>query len=404
MSPMRKRVLIWLAVAGLLGAGLFVAFRPQPVAVDLVTIEPAPMAVTVSEEGRTQVHDMYVLSAPVSGRVQRIDAHAGDRVVAGETVLARIEPSEPGLLDPRTEAEAQAAVRAAESALALAQAEVRQAAADQEFAQSDWQRAGELVANGTISRRDFDEAERSYKSTTAGLATARAALQVRMFELEQARARLMAPSGARRPYDDCECVPITAPVSGQVMQIGNPSSRTVSAGEPLMEIGDSRHLEIIADFLSADAVRISPGQEVIINDWGGDRPLAGRVRLVEPFGFTKISALGIEEQRVNVTIDFVSGLEKRQRLGHGYQVEVQVVLWESGAVLAVPLTALFRQGEDWAVFVSLDGKARLRAVKVGHRNGLVAEVLQGLNRGDRVLAHLSDRIHDGSAITQREAN
>jgi HlyD family secretion protein len=402
MTAMNKRIVIWTVLAGLVASALMLAFRPQPVAVDLTTVQPGTMVVMVAEEGFTRVHDMYELSAPVAGRVKRIEVHVGDAVVAGETVLAQIEPGDPTLLDPRSEAQARAALQTAESALVLAQAEVKQAEAEMEFAESEWRRSNDLVAKGTISRRDFDNADRGHKAGKAALDTARAALQMRMFELDQARAQLLSPAEARAPHEDCDCVPITAPVSGRVMRILNPSARVVASGEPLLEIGNPGDLEIIVDFLSADAVLIRPGQTVIIEGWGGPEPLAGRVRVVEPFGFTKVSALGIEEQRVNVTIDFVGPAEQRERLGHGYQVEARVVLWEAESVLTVPLTALFRTDEGWAVFVEEDGRSRARPVQLSQRNGLVAEVVEGLQPGDRVLTHLSDRITGGARITERD--
>ena len=403
MTAMNKRIVTWAFLSGLVALGMLLAFRPQAVAVDLTTVQPEPMVVMVAEEGYTRVHDMYELSAPVAGRVKRIDAHVGDWVEAGETVLAQIEPGDPSLLDPRTEAQARAAVQTAESARALAEAEVQQAAAELEFAESEWRRANDLVVKGTISRRDFDDAARAHKAGQAALATARAALQMRLFELDQARAQLMSPAETRATRADCDCVPISAPVSGRVMRIPNSSARVVAAGEPLLEIGDPADLEIIVDFLSADAVLIRPGQTVIIDGWGGTESLSGRVRVVEPFGFTKVSALGIEEQRVNVTIDFVGPADQREQLGHGYQVEARVILWESESALTVPLTALFRAGEDWAVFIERDGRARARPVRIGQRNGLVAEVLHGLALGDRVLSHLSDRVTEGVRIAERDS-
>jgi HlyD family secretion protein len=224
-----------------------------------------------------------------------------------------------------------------------------------------------------------------------------------LFELDQARAQLLSPNDTQTPHADCDCVPITAPVSGRVMRIPNSSARVVTAGEALMEIGDPTDLEVVVDFLSADAVLIRPGQAVMIDGWGGAEPLSGRVRVVEPFGFTKVSALGIEEQRVNVTIDFNGPADQREQLGHGYQVEARVVLWEADSALTVPLTALFRAGEDWAVFIERDGRAQARPVRIGQRNGLVAEVLEGLAPGDRVLSHLSDRVTEGGRISKRDS-
>jgi HlyD family secretion protein len=401
MSATNKRVIIWAMLTGLVALGLLLAFRPQAVLVDLTSVQPGSMAVFVADEGYTRVHDMYELSAPVAGQVQRIQVHAGDAVVAGETVVAQIEPGDPSLLDPRSEAQARAALQTAESALDLARAEVKQAEAEMEFAESEWRRANDLLASGMISRRDFDDAERAHKAGKADLDTARAGFQMGLFELEQVRTQLLSPGEARQARGDCECIPIMAPVSGRVMRIPNPSARVVGAGEVLMEIGDPESLEVVVDFLSIDAVLISPGQEVIIDEWGGAKPLAGRVRMVEPFGFTKVSALGIEEQRVNVTIDFTDPIKQRQRLGHGYQVQARVQIWKADSVLTVPLTALYRIDQGWAVFVSEDGRAHSRPVRIGQRNGLVAEVAEGLQPGDQVLTHLSDRVTEGVRVRQR---
>ena len=224
---------------------------------------------------------------------------------------------------------------------------------------------------------------------------------MRVFELQRAQAQLMSPVQTQAAHGACECVPLLAPVNGKILRILHKSEGVVEAGDPLLEIGDPEDLEVVVDFLSADAVRISPGQRVILDEWGGGAALAGEVRLVEPFGTTKISALGIEEQRVNVIIDFTSPRTEWQRLGHGYQVEVRVVLWEGTDVRKVPLTALFRHGEDWALFVEENGRARLRTVELGRRTGLEAEVTAGVESGQRVIISPSDRITDGVRIRPR---
>ena len=401
MTATTKRILIWASILGIIAIALALSFAPRPIMVDLVEVQPGRLIVTLDEEGETRVHDVYTLSAPVAGRVQRIDWHTGDPVTANETVLAQIEPGDPSFLDPRSEAQARAAIQAAQASRELAAAVVLDAEAQYDFARAEYARMQELITEGSVSKRDLDTAERDYKARRAGLDTARAALQVKNYELELARAQLVSPLQTQGSPDSCDCIPITAPVSGSILQIADRSERVVREGDTLMAIGDPRDLEIVVDYLSMDAVRIEAGQRVIIDNWGGDVPLEGRVRLVEPFGFRKISALGIEEQRVNVIVDF-TGDAVRDRLGHGYQVETRVVLWDADRVLTVPLTALFRVGDDWAVFVADDGRARLQVVDTGRRNGVVAEIRGGLEPGERVIVHPSNRVSDGIRIESRD--
>lgn len=400
MNANSKRIVMWAVIVGVIVIALALAFAPRPVMVDLVAVKPGPLVVTLDEEGETRVHDIYTLSAPVAGRVQRIDVHVGDVVEANESVLALIQPGDPSFLDPRSEAQARAAIQAATAARDLAAAEVKDAEAQYEFARSEYVRMQELVGEGSVSKRDLDVAERDFKARRAGLDTARAAQQVRSFELELAQAQLVSPLETRGERESCDCIPITSPVSGRVLNIDDRSERVVREGAALMQIGDPADLEIVADYLSMDAVMIEPGQRVIIDNWGGGEPLQGRVRLVEPFGFLKVSALGIEEQRVNVIVDFASAVGW-ERLGHGYQVETKVVLWEADDVLTVPLTALFRDGEDWALFAEEDGRAVLRYVEIGRRDGVVAEIRNGVEAGEKVVAHPGDRVANGVRIASR---
>jgi HlyD family secretion protein len=347
------------------------------------------------------VHDIYTLSAPVTGRMRRVEVHVGDPVTKLETVLAEIEPIDPAFLDPRSEAQARADVRAAESAGALARAEVDQAQAELDFARSEVDRARDLIQQGSISQRDLDQAERSYRTRRAGLATAQAALDRSAYQLERARAQLVSPAERQQRGAECACVALRSPVDGQVLQLLQQSEGVVEAGTPVIEVGDARNLEIAVDLLSSDAVKVQAGQRVIIDGWGGDQPLAGQVRLVEPFGFTKVSALGIEEQRVNVIVDIVSPPDEWARLAHGYQVDARIVLAERTGVLKVPLTALFRDGADWAVFVNASGRARLRHVSLGESNGVETEITAGLVESDVVVLHPSDRVRDGIRIGAR---
>jgi HlyD family secretion protein len=394
-------MMFWGTLVAIVLLGLAFAFSPRAVIVDMVTVDRGELVITVNDEGETRVHDVYVLSAPVAGHMRRIDLHAGDAVTALETIVAEIQPIDPAFLDPRSEAQARADLRAAQSARELAEAEVERARAELVFAEREHSRSVRLIKDGTISQRDLDTAERNKRMTTAALATAIAAFDVRSYELERARAALVSPSQTTAGSEDCDCVAIRAPVHGRVLRILQQSEGVVAAGSPLIEIGNPRDLEIVVDLLSPDAVKVGPGQRVIIERWGGGAPLAGRVRLVEPFGYTKISALGIEEQRVNVVIDLTSDEGEWQRLAHGYQVDVRIVLWESDDTLIVPLLALFRDGSEWSVFVESDGRAELRKVEIGRRNSLDAEVLSGLEAGESVVLYPGGRVSSGVRIAER---
>jgi HlyD family secretion protein len=398
MEAKWRRLIFWGVIAGLVLIGLVLAFRPQAVRVDVSSVARGSLQVTVDEEGKTRVHDIYVISAPVTGRMRRIDLHVGDPVVALETIVAEIEPVDPSFLDPRSEAEAEANVRAAESAEAEARAEVERAQAELDFAHSEFDRARELIQRELISQAEVDEAERSYRTERAALLTAQAALDRRAYELERARAQLLSPVETQLSRNECSCIALRSPVDGEILQLLEQSEIVVTAGTPLVEIGNARDLEIVVDVLSADAVRIEAGQRVIIEGWGGEQALEGRVRLVEPFGYTKISALGIEEQRVNVIVDIASPLAEWERLAHGYQIDARIVLTEREDVLKVPLTALFRDGSDWAVFVADDGRARLQHVTLSVRTDMEAQVSAGLDEGEIVILHPSDRIADGVRV------
>jgi HlyD family secretion protein len=401
MTVKSRRLVFWGTLVAIVLLGLGFSFRPRAVIVDMVTVDRGEFVITVDDEAETRVHDVYVLSAPVAGHVRRIDLHAGDPVAALETVVAEIQPVDPAFLDPRSEAQARADARAAQSAKELAEAEVERARAELEFAEREHSRATNLIKDGTISQRGLDTAERDRRTRTAALATAIAALDVRSYELERARAALVSPSQTAAGSEDCDCIAIRSPVQGRVLRVLQQSEGVVAAGAPLIEIGNPRDLEIFVDLLSPDAVKVEPGQRVIIERWGGDTPLAGRVRLVEPFGYTKISALGIEEQRVNVVIDLLSDESEWQRLAHGYQVDVRIVLWESDNTLILPLLALFRDGPDWAIFVESAGRAELRKVEIGRRNSLDAEVLGGVEEGERVVLYPGGRVSAGARIAER---
>ena len=384
-----------------LGGALAYAFRPQPVPVDLATIDRGPLAETVRDEAYTEVREAYVVSAPVSGQLLRVQVEVGDKVVAGETPLARIRPSDPGFLDVRSQSEAQAAARTAEANLALARAEVRGAEAQLEFARAEMRRADELSRRGTISPQALERRQLDLDNARTALATAQAAARARIAELEQARARLIDPTAGPDPA--AGTVQVTAPVDGRILRLMQESEAVVAAGMALLELGDPADLRIVAELLSTDAVRLTEGADVRIYDWGGPQALAGRIDRIQPFGFRKISALGIEEQRVKVLIDFVE--PPPTGLGHGYRVEIEAVVWADGDALRLPLAALFRDGDTWAVFVvDAEDKARLRRVEIGHMGETAAELRGGLEAGDRVVLHPDERIDDGIWIAPRQGS
>ena len=399
---MQLRRIIWYALlAAVLAAILVYAFRPQPVPVDLAIIERGELTVTIDGDGQTRVREVYVVSAPVSGQALRIERHVGDEVVANETLLATIQPGDPTFLDRRARAQAEAAIKTAEAASALAEAEQARAVAELEFARAELNRAEQLAKRGTVSQRDLDRAVLELRTRNAAVATAKATVEMRRFELETARAALIQPGeeGGEGDGQAC-CVEVYSPVDGRILRVIHESEGVVAAGAPLIEVGDAADLEIVVDLLSDDAVRVRDGAEVLIEDWGGVT-LAGKVRRVEPYAFTKISALGIEEQRVNVIIDFTDPPGKWQGLGHGYRVDAHILDWRGEDVLKLPLGALFRDGNSWAVFIAEDGVAKLRDIEIDHGNGREAEVLNGLAEGAAVILHPGDRIFDGVRVLSR---
>lgn len=386
------------AVALVVIAGLVWAFLPRPLEVDVARVERGPFRVTVDEEGKTRVRERYLVSAPLEGRLRRIPLEAGAAVRAGETPLATIDPLDPALLDARSRAEAEARVRAAEAAEAQAGPNLDRARADHALAAQELERAKRLFENEVVSRQELDEAERKERTTAADLEAARFATEIAAFELEVARAALV----RTRPGSlEDGTLGILSPVDGRVLRVFEESETVVRPGEKLMELGDPTDLEVEIDVLSSDAVRIPAGAEVVLEHWGGELPLGGRVRLVEPGGFTKVSALGVEEQRVNVIVDLTDPPEVRRSLGDGYRVDARIVVWEDPDVLRVPSGALFRREEQWAAFAIEGRRARLRTLRIGQQNGLEAQVLDGLREGQRVVLHPSDRIDDGVLVTPR---
>lgn len=401
MKATTKRYLAWGGMGLILVVLLAVAFAPQPTPVDVTAVGRGPLRVTLSDEGETRVRDRFTVSAPVAGQVLRIELEPGDPVVAGETILATFSPSDPSPLDARARREAEARAKGAREAVKQAEAERERAASEAELAQTELRRTERLAEQGIVSDEQLDLARTRARSTREALRSAEFALSTARYELERAQALLSTGSSPGG-----EVITLTSPVDGVVLQRFRESAAVVPAGEPLLEVADTSRLEIVSDFLSHDAVRIDPGQRALIEHWGGEEVLEARVRRVEPSGFTKISALGVEEQRVNVILDFVDPRTAWGELGDGYRVEVAVILWEDEDVLQVPTSALFRHrrdGEDaWVVFRVVDDEAGLTPVEVGHRTALAAQVVSGLSEGDTVIVHPSDSILDGTEVESRQ--
>ncbi|MBD3674096.1 MAG: HlyD family efflux transporter periplasmic adaptor subunit [Planctomycetaceae bacterium] len=400
-----------LAIAGLVVAALVKAFMPQPVKVDLAVVERGPMQVSVEEDGMTRIQERFVVAAPLAGRLQRIQLDPGDNVSAGETLLAAIEPVDPSLLDARAIAEAEARRNAAESRLKQTDPNVQRIKQEMEVAESNFGRAQELKKRGTITQRELDEAELVFRQAQQNYRSAKFSQEVAEFELRLAEAALIQTKGVDDESESPENThfSIISPITGRVLRVFQESSKVVSPGENLVELGDPTDLEVVVDVLSSDAVRINAHMQdegnsptrVQLEHWGGWEPLSGVVRLVEPSGFTKISALGVEEQRVNVVIDFDEPIEKKKTLGDGFRVEARIIVWERDDVLIVPTSALFRDRDQWAVFKVVDGKAVLQPVEIGQRNGLQAELLKGLDEGETVIVHPGDQVEAGAMVEQR---
>ena len=398
MNAQWQRRITWLAVLLIIVAALAYSFRPQPRLVDIAEAKRSPMQVTIQEEGKTRVIDRYIITAPVAGTTCRVDLEVGDPVEKDET-LVNINPLQSQALDPRSRAEARARVAASEASLRAAEQNVRAARAEADLASSELARLEPLVAEGHISQERLDQARAVRRGTEAALRSAVFAVDVARYELEAARTALRYTGNASADPEDI--VRVTAPVTGSILKLHQECEGVVSRGQPLLEIGDTRSLEIETDVLSADAVKIRPGMPVLYERWGGEKPLAGRVRRVEPVGFTKVSALGVEEQRVLIISDITSSAELWQNLGDGYRVESRFILWESDDVLQIPASALFRMDDHWALFVMQNGEARRRRVEVGQRNGLHAQILDGLAEGEAVITHPDRTIEDGIEVKTR---
>lgn len=392
----------WVGLAAL-GAVVILAvaygFWPRPVPVDVARVQRGPLRVTVEDEGKTRVKHRYVVSAPVAGFMRRSEFKVGDPVQAGQ-VVAVLEPLRSSVLDPRTRAEAEAAAASAEATVKAAEEKVRSAAADAEYAAKKLVRAQDLFRERILPKNDLDLAQAEARRTEALVLSAEAEVAAARGTWDRARS-LLQHSAAEGVADRRRVVPVRAPTAGRVLALRRESAGVVAAGDPLLDIGDPGRLEVVVELLSANAVEVGPGTPVLFERWGGENPLTGRVRIVEPTAFTKVSSLGVEEQRVLVVADITSPPGAWRRLGDGYRVEARFIVWEGTDVLQVPVGSLFRRGEGWSLFVVEDGRARRRSVTVGHRNDLTVEVLTGVAEGQSVITHPNEAIADDTRVAPR---
>ena len=390
---LNTRILIGFAA---LAALLAIALWPRPAVVDVAKASRGSLVVTVDEEGVTRVRERFIVSSPVAGRVLRIELDPGDAVKRGQPVaLVRAETAP--LLDERARAEAEAAVESARAALGRARAEEQRARATVTRLHGELARVRDLAARRVVSAQELETQEAESQVAEQSVNAATFAVQAALFDLQRAEARLMPTTTPSRG----RVVTVSSPIGGVVLRRIRESESVVPAGDPLLEIGDPMRLEIVSDLLSTDAVRVKPGSRAIIEQWGGDTTLDGTVRRIEPAGFTKVSALGVEEQRVNVVVDFADPSAACAALGDAYRVEVRIVIWEGRDVVQVPTSALFRDGQQWAVYRLVEGRAQRTPVTVGHQTGQQAEIVTGVSVDDRVIVHPGDTLRHGARVRPR---
>ncbi len=391
MKRILKRLFGAMVIAALAGLAVW-TFRPKPIVVETGRVAHGHMQVTIDEDGQTRAHDRFTLAAPVAGRLSRIRLHEGDSVTP-QTVIATISPLP---IDARELERTRAEIEALEALRKEALQYVERAEADHEQTVRDLQRYTDLQKQDMVSRQTLEQAQTAEKRAAKELAGARFKAQSAEAEVARARAGLISLEATRE--NSGRIIDLRSPVASRILRILEPNERVVTAGTPVALLSNPNKIEIVIDLLSADAVQVRPGASVILEGWGGPNPLKARVRMVEPYGFTKVSALGIEEQRVNVIADFV---DPPGNLGDGYRVEARIVIWESPDVLIVPGSALFREGEHWSAFVVESGRAHRTSVEIGHRNALEAEVLHGLTPGEQVILHPPNDLKDGAPVVSK---
>lgn len=401
MSISIKKVALWSVGIIAVGAGLYYTLQEQPIPIDIAEITSGPMEVTIDADGVSRIRNVFEVSSPVSGTALRSPIEVGDFVLAGETVVAIIEPNQPGFLDARSRLQAEAAVKEAQAALRLSELNIAAAEASYEYAQDQYDRAKSLSDSGSLPTNSLKEIELLLEQARSALVSALSERTLRLSSLERTEAMLVAPEVADGAEASC-CVEILAPIDGSVLMVASSSERPVMAGAPLVNIGLLDDLELVVDLLSTDVVNLTVGAPAYVERWGGEGVLAAEIARIDPSAFTKISALGIAEQRVRVVLDIISPDEDYAAMGDGFRVFVRVVEWHSDDTLQVPISALFREGDDWMVFKIVDNIATSVPVQIGQRNASVAEVIGGLTTGDMVITHPSDRISEGVPTVNRE--
>ncbi len=391
-----RKVITWSVGLGLLvfiGYGL----KQRPIEVELASLSRAPLTLHVTEEGKTRVRNRYVVAAPTSGQMRRVTLRAGDEVMAGETILTAIEPGISPLLDLRAKAQAEARVQVTEAAKMQAAQSLSMAKTNEKFALTNWERVKNLIEKGSISDTDRDSAERDAAMREQEVRAAEFAQKIAEFELQQTKAALLQMESS----SSVNVIEVRSPVGGKVLKVMQESAMVIAAGTSILEIGDPADLEIEAEILSRDAIAIQPGAKVSVEQWGGAEGLEARVRRIEPAAFTKVSALGVEEQRVLVLSDLVEPPEAAKALGDRYRVEVKIAIWHQDDALLIPAGALFREGSEWKAFVFNQGKAVATTLEVGRTDGRMTQVIKGLEVGAQVLLHPPDSVKDGVAVVKR---
>lgn len=394
-----RRLIPWL-IGGAAVAAVFYGLKPQALVVDTAEVKRGPLTVSVVEEGKTRIRHRHIVSPPIAGYLRRVELRAGSPIVRGKTVLAVIQASTSNFLDPRTKAEAEARINAAEAIRETRQADLDRAAAALDLAEKQLERQEKLRKSGAAAAQEYDiaaaEAQvRSREKNAAGFALRAAASDVEVFRAALLQAQ--APSA-----DQAKPIEVLAPVDGFVLNVYEESERPVTPGMPIMEVGDVQDLEAEIELLSSDAVAVTPGAEVSIEQWGGGSPLRGKVSVIEPGGFTKISSLGVEEQRVKARVDFLDPVPPGHTFGDRYRVEARIVIWKEDDVLQIPTGALFRKGNQWMAYMDDQGIARETKVTIGKNNGISAQIIDGLEAGKRVILHPPDKVKDGVKVVKEK--